>query len=347
MGIENGLLSGRDAIREGRLLVGRILFGNSHRQISREIALPIGRLVTVLLHVPRVDPHLIEIVREAILIGCEYGNIFRHFIAGHVRIRIGDLAKNVRADNFLAFRQPGNRVRHILVERARPYPTHAAGTVAYQPVVLKIWRWWRPGLVCPVRRLRNGQGDGLRCVRPGHRGPHQQLQLVILWQQVKAVGRSAGSVAEPVIVTQDRGRHYGIVGIVFFELVEFVVDLLVDHAVVLDPAHFPSVGFDLQKAAAMLDDLEPLAVDDLGDAIADRSHAVAQVRAPSPDIDVFVRPVRGESATSAEQYCPNQGQPGQHPQKGAARKGRGIQHCERIKARLLMARVNERIHPIG
>jgi len=68
--------------------------------------------------------------------------------------------------------------------------------------------------------------------------------------------------------------------------------------VVLDPAHFPSVGFDLQKAAAMLDDLEPLAVDDLGDAVTDGGDAVTEVRAPSPDVDVLVRLMRDKPAAT-------------------------------------------------
>jgi hypothetical protein len=89
---------------------------------------------------------------------------------------------------------------------------------------------------------------------------------------------------------------------------------------VLDPAHFTPVGFNLQKAAAMLDDLEPLAVDDLSDAVADGGDAVTEVRAASPDVDVLVGIVGDKAAATL------QGQePKQQPRKQATRKGGRMQ----------------------
>jgi len=118
------------------------------------------------------------------------------------------------------------------------------------------------------------------------------------WSLSFSVGGAPGSVAEPVVIAKDRGPDDRVTGVGLLQLREFVVDLLVDDAVVLDPAHFPSVGFDLQKAAAMLDDLEPLAVDDLGDAVTDGGDAVTEVRAPSPDVDVLVRLMRDKPAAT-------------------------------------------------
>jgi hypothetical protein len=57
---------------------------------------------------------------------------------------------------------------------------------------------------------------------------------------------------------------------------------------VLDPANFTFFGLDLQKAPAMLDNLESLPVHHLCDSVTDGCHAVAKVSSPSPDVYVFV-----------------------------------------------------------
>ena len=70
---------------------------------------------------------------------------------------------------------------------------------------------------------------------------------------------------------------------------------------ILNPAHLTLVSLHFQEAPAVFDHLQPLSVDDFGDAVADRGHPVPQIGAAGPDIDVFVRMVGDKPPAALEQ----------------------------------------------
>ena len=72
------------------------------------------------------------------------------------------------------------------------------------------------------------------------------------------------------------------------ELVEGLEGLLVNDGALFNPADLVLLGLDPEEAAAVFEDFERLAVDDLGDAVADGGDAVMQVHLPGRDVDGVV-----------------------------------------------------------
>jgi len=76
------------------------------------------------------------------------------------------------------------------------------------------------------------------------------------------------------IVAQNGRCGHGIVLMRFGQLREPVVSLAVDHGPLFNPADLVLFGFYLEKASAVLQNLERLPVHHLGHALRDRGHAV-------------------------------------------------------------------------
>ena len=84
-----------------------------------------------------------------------------------------------------------------------------------------------------------GEGiGGLLGIRFWNRSAHEQLQLVILGQKVKALGRAARLQVQIESIAQDTRGHDGIVLMLLTERDKLIVDRLFDDEVILDPADF-------------------------------------------------------------------------------------------------------------
>jgi hypothetical protein len=84
-------------------------------------------------------------------------------------------------------------------------------------------------------------------------------------------------------------------------LLEVVVDFLIDNRVLLDPANLAFLGFDVEKAAAVLDDFEGLPVCDFGNDVRNRRNSIVEKGLPRRDVDhLFLW--RMETVAARERY---------------------------------------------
>ena len=82
------------------------------------------------------------------------------------------------------------------------------------------------------------------------------------------------------IVAQLTVGHDGILGMLFFQILELRVELVVDDRVLFQPSDFALGGADLYEPLAVLQHFQGVAVGDQGNAIGDGRYAVVQVDLP-------------------------------------------------------------------
>ena len=90
------------------------------------------------------------------------------------------------------------------------------------------------------------------------------------------------------VVAENGGGDHRILFVLVGKLIEGTESFAVDHGSLFNPADLVLLGLYLQKAAAMLEYIEGLAVDHFGHAIGDSGHTVMQVHLPDGNVDGFV-----------------------------------------------------------
>lgn len=254
-----------------------------------------GRLVAVVAEAPSEDADLVEVAGQA-----GFGLRESHDVLGNVLggggLGVADGGQLVGADDALVLSVLGDGIGDIHIDAAGEQPSGAALIVAGQPPVFQDHRRRgrrerRGGGFSLVRRggFGWGWGHGLGRIAFGElardRAAVEELDPGVGREQVKVLGIAAGEQMQIEVVAEDAGGDDGVLLVLGGKLGEPGVGFAVDDQALLDPADLVFIGFDLEEAAAVLDDLKGLAVDHLGDASGDGGYAVAQVGLASGDVD--------------------------------------------------------------
>jgi hypothetical protein len=127
------------------------------------------------------------------------------------------------------------------------------------------------------------------------------------------LGVASGQEVQVHVVAYHSRSHDGIVLVVRGELREQIVDLAVDDRVLFQPADLVLLCLDLQEAAAVIHDLQPVAIGDFAYAIGDGGDTIMKIRLTRGDVDRFVM-LRVEAAAAADKresdYGPSPGRNG-------------------------------------
>ena len=97
---------------------------------------------------------------------------------------------------------------------------------------------------------------------------------------------------------------------------ERVVDLAVDHSALFNPSDLALFGFDLEKAAAMLEYLQRLAVGYLRNSFRNGGYTVAEIHLAGRDVDGFILLVAEAATAGGEQEQANSENRYRRPQRG-------------------------------
>jgi len=100
-----------------------------------------------------------------------------------------------------------------------------------------------------------------------YRCARKQLHLGVAGKQIEAVGLAAGEQVEVNVVAQRGAGHDRVLPVQLGKLIEGGKGFAVDDRALFNPAHFVFLGSDAEKAAAVVEHLERLAVGHFGDAI--------------------------------------------------------------------------------
>jgi len=107
--------------------------------------------------------------------------------------------------------------------------------------------------------------------------------------QIIVLRVATGQDVEINVVADHSAGHHDVLFVLVRELDKQVVGFGVDDGAVFNPADLVLLGPDLEEAAAVFQDIEGLAVGDLGHAIRDGGYSVLEVHLPGGDIDRLVQ----------------------------------------------------------
>ncbi len=114
------------------------------------------------------------------------------------------------------------------------------------------------------------------------------MDLGVAGKQIEVIRIATGKNVHVEVVAESGGGGSGVVFVRGGELNEGLAGVGVDDGALLNPADLVLLGFDLEKTAVALEDLERLAVDDFSDALRDGGDAVVEIHVARSDVDGVV-----------------------------------------------------------
>ena len=249
---------------------------------------------------PCKDAHLVEVEGQAGLERGKHGHVLRNLVVRSRGLGVVNLVQHVCAHVPLALAISANLVGHIHIHAAGQQPTGTALPVAHQPPVFQHRRFGigqpgnmrcargrclRSGILrgsfCSLARPQRRLGSPLRHGRNlGNRGSRQKLNLSVRRQKIEPFRLAAGRQMQVDVVAHHAGGHHRVRLVLNAKLIKSIEGLGVDYRPLLNPSDLVLLCLHLEKAAAMLQHLQRLAIGHLGHAVGDGGHAVMQVHLP-------------------------------------------------------------------
>ncbi len=174
-------------------------------------------------------------------------------------------------------------IGNIYIHAASQQPAGIAIAVAHQPPVFHGNLCRLRGLL-PSRLRRNGTRNLVR-----NRGALQQRDMAVAGNKIEMLRLPTRREVKIKIVTKLRCGHDWILRMLHGQMLIRIILRLLDHGMILQPPNLAVLRPHLVKAAAMLDDLQPLAVFDQRHAVGDSRNTIAQIDLARRDVNIAVR----------------------------------------------------------